>query len=734
MSTEPISTDKKSTAAIATNQVQADKIFEEEQAHLSETYSKLESICENLETSLEERISAAFDSRNDLEDNLAVDFGNGVNLETYVEYEAIHKIIDEFNLSLDLDTERLVKARTLLRRPYFAKISIQIRPNTPPRDLYIGAAGMVDENNHRFIIDWRAPVAEVYYNQSNGKTSYMADGRVIEADLKLRRQFDITGNVLHQYFDTTVAIEDALLLQSLSRDRSAKLQDITATIQREQNMVVRHEDVPCMIVNGIAGSGKTSVMLQRIAYLFFQYRDTLSPDEVYLITPNPVFRNYIDDVLPNMGERNPHLHTWEDLMDSLGLSERGTCKNIPAADLQKIDEALKTFELEPEDFRDLCVDEERVLSAKQAWAAYRRYGRFPAGVHRCTLAMEDLHEQLEQRIKSSVSNERVWDVIADMDEEEQLRIFGCHTFMLEERELSKYVIPYLKDRYSVIDDAIENGDWLRIDRIGMRLLGKKSISAGEWLYLKLSLVSCGARAAKFVMIDEVQDYTQSQLMVLAKYFNNAHFLMLGDENQAIEEGTVGFNEIATIFEKRDGVAPVECALKTSYRSTPEITQAFKTLMDARKQIDVASVRRDGEVPNLHVCNTKCEYFKYLKDTIEKISEEIDKDPRLVAVIVNNKRELEELREQLSEEAEKFTVIEKDSSLIPHGIVLLDLKTAKGLEFDHAILANVNAANFPETALAKRRLYTAISRATQKVSLVSIGEPSVLLDDMPISRE
>lgn len=119
------------------------------------------------------------------------------------------------------------------------------------------------------------------------------------------------------YFDTTVAIQDSLLLESLRRHHTEKLQAITATIQREQNEVIRHKDIDVLIVNGVAGSGKTSVMLQRIAYLLYRERETLSPDQVFLFTPNDVFESYIDTVLPSLGEANPQVRTWRSFLTEL---------------------------------------------------------------------------------------------------------------------------------------------------------------------------------------------------------------------------------------------------------------------------------------------------------------------------------------------------------------------------------------------------------------------------------
>jgi hypothetical protein len=213
------------------------------------------------------------------------------------------------------------------------------------------AAGITDEHKTPLIVDWRSPVAETYYNQEMGQTSYLVDGKLRTVNLELRRQFDITRDKLNMYFDTTVAIEDSLLLGALKRHHSEKLQAITATIQREQNQVVRHDDVPALLVNGIAGSGKTSVMLQRIAFLLYRQRETLSPSQVYLFTPNSVFESYIDHVLPSLGEANPQTFTWASFMEQQGLSERSDGAATSPDELRRLESLLPSLVLEEDDLR-----------------------------------------------------------------------------------------------------------------------------------------------------------------------------------------------------------------------------------------------------------------------------------------------------------------------------------------------------------------------------------------------
>ena len=319
-----------------------DLTFEEEQRHLSEVYATVLRLRDELAEELDVKQREAAQDLRTMSEELRPDVA-GVEadeaMETLAAIETLNAVIDAYNQRRDFAQERMQRVLALLRQPYFAKVRLKMRPNRPARDVYIGAVGLTDSNRAPLVVDWRSPVAETYYKQENGKTSFVVDGRVRNVELELRRQFDIDRDVLHMYFDTTVAIEDSLLLGALKRHHSPKLQAITATIQREQNEVVRHADVPTLLVSGIAGSGKTSVLLQRIAYLFYQERGHLRADQVCLFTPNAVFQHYIDSVLPSLGESNPRVLTWQRFVDEQGLGGRDTGRDTDPEALRGIDPA-----------------------------------------------------------------------------------------------------------------------------------------------------------------------------------------------------------------------------------------------------------------------------------------------------------------------------------------------------------------------------------------------------------
>ncbi len=704
-----------------------DKIFAEEQAHLSRVYGQLQELERTASERLEANLAEIREYKSNMREEIAPDFeGDDLSMETYANVAAANSVIESFNLANDADVETINRLRLLLKKPYFAHIRLQIAGKPTARDIYLGSTGMADELHRRIVVDWRSPVAEAYYNQDMGQTSYWANGREIKADLQLRRQFDIERDVLKCYFDTSVAIEDPLLLASLTSQRSSQLQAITATIQKEQNAVIRHENVPAMLVRGVAGSGKTSVLLQRIAFLLFRDRESLRADQVYLVTPNPVFKKYIANVLPELGEKNPNALTWAELMELVGPGDRSLGAETAAESLKRIDEGLKTLQLEPEDMHDIVAGEHQLLSAQQIWKTVERFlGRTKPGPRLCCVVEEDLLDKLDARINQLATSAAMKDEVTTMDPDEQERIFGRLVDPNDEEDVADCTRDYVEQLCAPYVEMVENAGWLRLDRIGMRMLGASSLTAIEWLYLKVQLAGKVDEAAKLVVIDEVQDYSAAQLMVLARYFCNARFLMLGDENQAIWEGTASFAQIEQLFkEVRGGVAT--CELMTSYRSSPEITAVFTTLMKRDEGMNVSSVRRPGHTVKFKECLDDEEYFQALETALESGKNE----GGLCAVIAGNGKRTRwldrKLRDRMGELAPRL--MDGKGRLPEAGCVLLDLKLAKGLEFDRVIVADAQADEYGDDELSKHRLYTAISRATQHLTLVSQGKMTPLLDE------
>lgn len=865
-----------------------DAVFAQEQAHLTDTWDRLAGMEKDLEEKLGSIAEQAAAEKRDIRENLSLNFdGDAESMETYIEFEVMNHAIDHYNIERDLAAEKLGRVKRLLKAPYFAKVRLRYDPEEEPEEYYIGSAGISENALEPLVIDWRSPVAETYYNQENGRTFYHADGRRIDVDLLLRRQFELAGNRLHAFFDTQVALSDPLLIRSLTQQRTGRMQAITATIQKEQNAVVRHENVPVLLVNGIAGSGKTSVLLQRIAWLFYRQRDTLRPDEVVLMTLNPFFRRYIDQVLPDMGEQNPVSLTWGEFLSMAGVPKglpdesRGTEREAgdgsaspsqagtgagkarafsvqpgfgrsgaspvqpgsgegrgrvdlraasapPCDTLLMLEERLPSFVLEPEDLRPIRQKNLQVLSRQRIAAVLAQHPGIPTGERLIQIAVDELSELAKREIRRRERDERDEDAAEGSAGEGDSSLSGG-----AERHAPSDAAGYAADgsrqrgqsdssasednriqsQYGGAFQAVRTCQWLDITRIGCRLLGRRRLSAAEWLYLRMLLTGQRDLRTKYVMIDEVQDYTAAQLMVLKRYFPRARFMLLGDEFQAIREGTAAFSRIHELFGRpapgagrngrpsakapaaagagraragrQDAGAPAragstavpggaagvtELSLTTSYRSSPEITALFAALLPPEKQILVSSVQPSGHTPVLRACKGQEAYRRALSEAVEKAmqadgltailcagSRRMEKTAAMLESLFPGSGPLRESRPDgqarvlsapageaagtipaptgkaaghipapIGEAAGTIPVLRAGSELPERGVFLITLAHAKGLEFDGVILPDADAETYPDTVLGRHRLYTALSRATRRLTALSCGAMTPLL--------
>ena len=608
-----------------------EKIFEEEQAHLTQTHGKLSAMKEELEERINAISEKAAKEKQDIRSNLSLNFDSDTDsMETYIEFEAMSHSITQYNIEQDAATEKLGRVKRLLKAPYFARVKLQFDPTEEPEDYYIGSAGVSENAYEHLVIDWRSPIAETYYNQENGKTFYTVNGNRVDVDLQLRRQYNLEEDRLFSFFDTQVAIEDPMLLQSLASSRTDKMKAITATIQKEQNAVIRCADVPVLLVNGIAGSGKTSVLLQRIAYLFYRQRENLRPDQVYLLTINPVFRQYIDQVLPDLGEENPRTITWRDFVHIANAPDKGPYEPAKEADLVKIERALKSLRLEEEDFRPVMQKGRCVLSRREIKKAAEGLTRIETGVRLMNILADRLTEIARDKIRRMERDDkRNYDVEMAAGTEPETEGSGQAASAAAFNSMDPYAETdepgfreqnRIRNQYGGAFSAIGHFAFLDIERIGCRILGRKKLTSAEWIWLKILLTGMGDKNVRYVMIDEVQDYTAAQLMVLRRYFGSAKFMMLGDEFQAIRQGTASFGKIRELFGQVE-----EFPLLTSYRSSPEITEIFTGLLPREKRIRTASVQRPGTAPVRMACASTEDYLLRLKSLINAAKQQ--KEPR-----------------------------------------------------------------------------------------------------------
>lgn len=711
-----------------------DEVFKMEQAHLSHVYAKLLELADEVTKKMSKTAEDAQDDKRMMAEEISVNLANYADaMETYADFVAMNRIVDMANASQRINAQKLADITLLLKQPYFAKVVLKFPQFDEPREFYIGSAGISDKDCKKLVIDWRSPIAEVYYNQGTGPTSYEANGRTIQADLLLRRQFDICEDRLLACFDTTIAIQDPLLLASLSEGRSDAMRAITATIQKEQNAIIRHDDVPTLLVIGAAGSGKTSVMMQRIAYLFYQQRESLRPEEAVLITPNMLFQRYISSVLPELGEENPRIAPWRTLLKELLPERRGVGRQDVAPDrLEAIDRALEDFEFEIGDFRPIEYDGVRLIGTAPILKLIEKHRNVPAGSHRIVLVQEEIAKRIETRLSQIASHEDTYDDMAALPLDDQIAQFGTPFTLLTEDEIPCAARKFVQKRFASVLDEVENFSWIDIDHIGARLLERHGLTTLERLYLKMGVTGLSDPTARYVMIDEVQDYTAAQLMIIERYFRNAHFLLLGDPNQAIEPNTVTFDQICSIFARTNwaGLREEVCEvfLPTSYRCTPQITELFAGLAKTDVEMTISSVQREGADPLIMEFADDESYEVALFKTF-CCSESVGTK----AFIVNDEEEAKRLYEKFEKAwiQKAMTdplpdLVVSEGSLQEQGAVIIPLRLAKGLEFDAVVIVDASEEAFPPDDLSQRRLYTAISRATRELTILSKGPLTPIL--------
>ena len=329
-----------------------------------------------------------------------------------------------------------------------------------------------------------------------------------------------------------------------------------------------------------------------------------------------------------------------------------------------------------------------------------------------------------------------------------------------ERETDRKEQNRITNQYGGAFSTIHRFGFIDVEKIGCRILHKKRLTSAEWIWLKMLLTGMGDKNVRYVMIDEVQDYTAAQLMVLRRYFGRAKFMMLGDEFQAIRPGTVSFAKIHELFGE-DGRQTKELPLLTSYRSSPEITEIFTGLLPREKRIVTSSVQRPGTAPVVMACESGEDYARWLRLLVHAASANAvakdglaagatavasastaagattsasagtaagastaEDEQGLTAVICANRASLEKVRQILGDEAPQ--VIHRNQALPHSGVFLITLNLVKGLEFDGVILPDADQATYPDDLMARHRLYTAVSRATRRLSILADGELTSLL--------
>ena len=696
-----------------------------EEAYLKNVYQKLIDKKNELRESMDTAKIEGNQSLKEMAGELRLNFDSYLdNLDTFSMIEMKNREIDQMNIKQKNAENQLAKIERLLKSPYFGKVVVDFLDNEPKESFYIGTANFTDDADENLVYDWRSPIAELFYNNMIGPSSYTVRQNKIDTVIKERRQFLLERDRLVKLFDTSVAIQDDVLLEVLGQDETNEMKAITATIQSEQNTIIRDVKSQNILVNGVAGSGKTSAIMQRIAYLLYLYRDTMTSDDLLILSPNHRFIDYISNVLPSLGERNPLNLTIIQLVSQLSAEEiegeEAYFKRITGENVSVQTERLRSkkfidnlkqsdplFLDHPNFIRGLTKNGKTVLSKKTIEKIYEKVPAHPKLIDRLQATKKALMSEWKNHLLKQAKSPAVQNQVLSLTEDRQLELFGKLISDDSEQSIVAYARKLLQKKYRKITRQIEEMAWVDEHQLFERIYEKRYGSAYAWqptrtvdeaviiLAIRHLLVEkVNVPAFRYLLIDEVQDYTLAQLGLLIELFPKTHFTLVGDENQAIFNSSTTFADIMRCFD--DYHLPIHrYDLRNSYRSSGAITELFKTYAVDQEKIDIVSIRPQGKEPEYRSFRSSEELLKILAEILVSLKGE------KAAVITQTEEETQTLQESI-----------KKNSYGLENCQIIPLSLAKGLEFDHVILYPFE--NDGDEQRRRRQMYTAISRGMKSI--------------------
>ncbi|HDR29870.1 HelD family protein [Rhodovulum sp.] len=630
----------------------------------------------------------------------------------HIDKVGMRQSIDQMMRSSDVLRAQAKKLEKLRKSPYFGRFDFRRADRNETGAYYVGIHDFRDEETQEpWVHDWRAPISSLFYDFETGPARYEAPSGTIPGEIDLKRQFRIRDSAMEFMLDVSVNIVDDVLQDTLAQASDDGMRNIVATIQRDQNAIIRDAEAHTLIIQGVAGSGKTSIALHRIAFLLYRFKDTLSSSDILIISPNRVFADYIGNVLPELGEETvPEIGMETLAAQILGDKIRfQTFFEQTALLLESDDDAMK----------------ERIR-AKATPEFLRQIEAYARHLEKTAFQPEDV--VVRKRPLPGFVFETTWERLKHLDIAE--RIVATGNAVIEQFE-AQYHIDLRKEERAVIRTAVrgmvnrttlrkaykEFFDW--IDRPDLfKPTGGKLEYADVFPLIYLQMLTEGVEnpyaGVKHLLVDEMQDYTPVHYAVLARLFK-CRKTILGDATQSVNPYSASTSE--RIEQVLDGAYRV--TLNKSYRSTWEIMQfALKIAPNP----DLVAMERHGPAPSLSVVNTQKEAVACIKAAVEDFHAS---DHTSLAALAKTQGQAKRLHKALAEAGIEARLLEEGSTGFSTGVLICTPHLAKGLEFDRVIIPDASEAVF-SSEMDRNLLYVACTRAMHRLDLICVGAPSKLL--------
>lgn len=685
----------------------------------------------------------------------------------------------------DTLSQKIRNLKRSLSKPYFARVDFKEKGNINIQNLYIGKISLLRNTDHEpIIIDWRTPIANLYYEGRLGDASFESPDGKVHGEIKLKRQYIIENAELKDIYDIDITTNDEFLQAALGSSKDNRLKDIVSTIQAEQNKVIRADMWKPLVVQGAAGGGKTTIALHRIAYLLYNHENTLNPKNFMIIAPNRFFLSYISEVLPDLGVENVLQTTFEDfaleiighklkLLNSyeklsfLITSKDNMVKNISffksSLDFKNLlDDYIKLIEADFIPKKDFKIDSFVLLKYEDINSYFLNDYSSLSMMQRINEIKKTLINTLKQRKKP---------ILEEIEKNYDRKIDKVREAMADCEERRRIIIKLAEDRDSLMKKIKVNSRTLVKDYLSgikahtpkeyyMNLLSNKDLflklsekyidqetacvlrhetlgnlnenrieieDLAPLMYLKYRIDGLDEKlSVRHVVIDEAQDFSVFQLFILRELIGGNSFTILGDLCQGIYSYR-GINDWKTASDSVFGYGNYTMmTLEQSYRTTIEIMDAANYVIKYLNMPGLPPskpVIRHGEAVKVIEKPNIHEISELIADNISSLDSEGFKS---AAVICKTLEECRQFKGELKKSGLNIRIISGVETEYSGGVVLIPSYLVKGLEFDMVIIANASNKAYSADPLDVKLLYIAMTRPLHRLYIYSSGPKAKML--------
>lgn len=593
----------------------------------------------------------------------------------------------------------LKRLRMIKNKPYFASIVFKDETDNTLYNIYMSLTYLKDKNENNILYDWRSPICSLFYDYEVGPCSYSAPGGIISGELKRKRQYKIEDKKLVGVFDNSLNIDDEILQEVLAEESSDKMKNVVNTIQQEQNQVIRNLEDDNLIVQGIAGSGKTTVALHRIAFLLYRL-ENLNSNNILIFSPNNIFTEYISDVLPSLGEANTLQTTFSDYLETFitEYKEVETFTDFISRfySYSEVNPELVEYKQSDKIIDDLDAFIDNYLESCEFINSFNESEKF-------YIVKDDINYMLHEKYDRLPLFERMEEIaekLCSNNYKGNLKKKSTYLKLLYENCNFKHDLKEIYKEFLMSEYSRVKQDEKDINKI----INNSTINYEDALvfaYLKGRLEGFIYDGnIKQVVIDEAQDYNRLQYIIINEIFKKADFTILGDINQNINPyyHYDSLEDLSTIF---NGDTKYIELLKT-YRSSPEIINYTNKILGLHH---VNAIRKDNNKPVIVRKNV---------DVSTSIVEDINtlqKEYKSTAVITKDMKEAEKLYELIKDKV-NISLVDHNTKSFNKSLVIMPAYVSKGLEFDSVIVYNNRDNSYRNNE--RNLLYVACTRSQHEL--------------------